>query len=227
MARTEESKLEVRESLTSEPQSREKTSRLRWLFRVAVLIVLAVVGVFVWGFFQPKPTGFSPTNPDAGAFITDDWTRYTIDATDRENWVFFNFGLGRAVDASFTTPDWDVAFKRTDLLTNSGVTNPAGEGGAMNLGEIPLESATAPPSAAFSFDEFGGEDGDDQINPEISRWYDYSFITHTVHVKAQTYLIRAGEDRDALVFFDSYYCEDEAPGCITFRYRLIPRVDTS
>jgi len=33
-----------------------------------------------------------------------------------------------------------------------------------------------------------------------------------------------GEDFDALVQFDSYYCEDEEAGCITFRYRLIPKV---
>jgi hypothetical protein len=27
-----------------------------------------------------------------------------------------------------------------------------------------------------------------------------------------------------MIQFDSYYCEDEESGCITFRYRLIPKV---
>lgn len=199
----------------------------RTLFRVGVVTLLAALGVFVWGFFQSKPDGFAPTDPDEGAFITEDWIRYTIDATSRDVWVFFNFGQGRSVDATFSTANWDLAFKRTDLLTNSGATNPAGLGGAIDLGEMALEAAAPPTSAVFSLDELGGDDDDELANPSISRWYNYSFLTHTVHAKANTYLVRAGGSLDALVYFDSYYCEDEGAGCITFRYRLIPTVDSS
>jgi len=45
-----------------------------------------------------------------------------------------------------------------------------------------------------------------------------------VSAKPNTYLLRTGDELDALVQFDSYYCEDEEAGCITFRYRLIPSV---
>jgi hypothetical protein len=201
----------------------------RLLRRSAVaglVVVLVVVAVFVWGWFQPKPPGFAPTDPDEGAFVTDEWTRYTIDATSREEWAFFDFDQGRAVDSELSAPDWDVAFRRTDLVTNSGVTNPEGPGGAVDLGDVALESAAVPSSVVFAVDEFAGEDGDEPENPEISDWYDYSFITHTVHAEDRTYLVRTGDDRDALVQFDSYYCDDEDPGCITFRYRLVPAVES-
>jgi hypothetical protein len=209
-----------------------------WLIGVPALLVLGVVGLFVWGGLQPRPAGFAPSDPDVGTVAADEVTpvedeiapveeqpiRYTLDATSLVDWVLFDFEEGRVVDASLDSPGWDVAFRRTKLLTNSGVTNPSGSGGAFDLGEVPLETASAPPSVAFAVDRLGGEDDDDPENPAAGRWYSYSFITHVVSVKPHTYLIRTGGSRDALIQFDSYYCEDEESGCITFRYRLIPKV---
>jgi hypothetical protein len=196
-----------------------------WALVVPGVLVLAVVGVFLWGHSQPKPLGFAPTDPDAAAVLTDDWVRYTVDATDIREWVFFDFERGRVVDATFVDGDWDVAFSRTKLVTNSGVTNPAGPGGAIDLGEVSLESVSLPAESRFAVDELGGDDGDEPGNPAISGWYSYNFIRHVVLTKANTYVVRTGEDRDALVHFDSYYCDDETAGCVTMRYRLVPAVE--
>ncbi|MFQ5426911.1 MAG: HmuY family protein [Gaiellales bacterium] len=188
------------------------------------ILLLAVVGVFLWGHFQPKPPGFAPTDPDTGALVTDDWVQYTVDATDRRGWVFFDFERGRVVEATFEDDGWDVAFKRTGIRTNSGVTHPAGPGGSVDLGEVDLESATPPSETRFAVDELGGDDGDEPRNPAISGWYRYNFLRHVVLTRANTYLVRTGGPRDALVRFDSYYCDDESAGCITMRYRLVPAV---
>ena len=196
-----------------------------WILRGSALLVLGVVGVFLWGWFQPKPPGFAPTDPDEAASVTDEWTRYTVDATSRDEWVFFDFDQGRSVEAELSDSDWDIALKRTDLITNSGVTNPTGPAGAIDLGEVDLADATVPSVADFAVDRLGGDDDDELENPEISDWYDYSFITHTVHAEDSSYLVRTGESRDAIVYFDSYYCDNEDAGCITFRYRLVPAVD--
>jgi hypothetical protein len=151
-------------------------------------------------------------------------TRYTVDARSTVDWVLFDFDKGAVVEGDFSSSGWDLAFRRTKLLTNSGVTNQVGPGGAFDVGEVPLEAATPPASVAFAVDQLGGDDDDDPENPAVGHWYSYSFITHIVSVKPNTYLVRTGGDRDALVQFDSYYCEDEESGCITFRYRLIPEV---
>jgi len=195
-----------------------------WLIGVPLVLVLAVVGLFAWGALQPKPLGFAPMDPDEGAVVTDEWTRYTLDATSLEDWILFDFEQGRVVDGGFASTGWDVAFRRTKLLTNSGVTNPEGSGGTFDLGEISLELASAPPSVAFEVDVLGGDDDDEPENPAAGRWYSYSFITHIVTAKPNTYIVRTGGSRDALVQFDSYYCADEESGCVTFRYRLVPQV---
>lgn len=214
-------------------EERHSTERRWWPYERAWLIgppaalVLAVGALFVWGQLQPRPPGFAPTNPDELAVVTEQWTRYTVDATSTVDWVLFDFDEGRVVDGSFASAGWDVAFRRTKLLTNSGVTNPSGPGGAFDLGEVPLETAAPPASAAFAVDQLGGDDDDEPENPAAGRWYSYSFISHIVSVKPNTYLLRTGESRDAMVQFDSYYCADEESGCITFRYRLIPSVTES
>jgi hypothetical protein len=197
------------------------------LIGLPAALILAVGGLFIWGQLQPRPLGFAPTNPDELAVVTEQWTRYTVDATSTADWVLFDFNEGRVVDGDFASTDWDVAFRRTKLLTNSGVTNPSGPGGAFDLGEVPLATATPPTSAAFAVDQLGGDDDDEPENPAAGRWYSYSFISHIVSVKPNTYLLRTGESRDAMVQFDSYYCADEESGCITFRYQLIPGVAES
>jgi hypothetical protein len=154
----------------------------------------------------------------------EEWTRYTLDAASYDDWVLFDFIEGTVIEGDFSAPGWDVAFRRTELLTNSGVTNPDGPGGAFDLGEVPLELASPPESVVFAVDSLGGEDDDEPENTAAGSWYSYSFITHIVSVKPNTYLVRTGESLDALVQFDSYYCEDEESGCVTFRYRLIPEV---
>lgn len=69
-------------------------------------------------------------------------TQYTIDARSRKDWVYFNFARGTAVSTSQHALDWDLALRRTDLLTNSGDTNSRGQGGAVDLDEVPLDEAS-------------------------------------------------------------------------------------
>ena len=214
-----------------------------WLIGVPAAAVLGVTGLFIWGSFQPRPAGFEPDEVvvvegeapivadegatavgDEGAAVEDEVIRYTLDATNLDDWVLFDFETGQVLEGGFTSPDWDMAFRRTKLLTNSGVTNPLGPGGAIDLGDVPLEVASPPESVAFLVDSLGGEDDDEPENAAVGSWYSYSFISHIVSAKPNTYLLRTGDDLDALVQFDSYYCEDDEAGCITFRYRLIPSV---
>jgi hypothetical protein len=131
---------------------------------------------------------------------------------------------GRVVESDFSSEAWDLAFRRTKLLTNSGVTNPSGPGGAYDLGEVSLEDATVPAAVSFAVDHLGGDDEDEPENEQVGHWYSYSFISHIVSTKPNTYLIRTGEAFDAVAFLDSYYCDDKESGGITFSYRLVPAV---
>ena len=217
-------------------------SRAKWtrIIGLPTLLVVGVIGVFLWGSAQPRPEGFSPVDRpqivEASAApiaaIKDvelapiEITRYTLDATSADGWVLFSFTEGRVTGGDLPTLGWDLAFSRTKLLTNSGVTNPLGPGGAADLGEVAIDEVILPVSAVFDVDVLGGENQDEPENPAIGHWYSYSFITHIVSAKPSTYLVRTGEELDALVQFVSYYCDDEESGCITFQYRLVPSTGT-
>jgi hypothetical protein len=208
---------------------------------VPLVLILGLGSVFVWGQMQPRPPGYAPTDPNARVVepqvapavvaepVTEDVvaaaagvapTQYTVDARDKEEWAFFDLDEGRVVPSTFESLDWDLAFRRTRLLTNSGATNPKGSAGATDLGEASLESARPPASPRFTVDELDGDDGDELRNAAISRWYRYNFIRHVVVARPNVYLVRTGERRTALVQFASYYCDDGTPGCVTFTYRL-------
>jgi|GEM_PF-1851284 hypothetical protein len=227
-----------RNELTKE--KRWSHTKRTWLIGLPAVIVVGIVGLFVWGSFQPQPEGFAPDGQTvvleslSPATVSGEETtsepseviRYTVDARDPDVLVFFDFADGSVVDGDVSEPDWDLAFRRTKLLTNSGVTNPSGPGGAADLGELALGEATVPVSVVFSVDALGGDDEDEPENPAVGRWYTYSFISHIVSAKPNTYLVRTGEDMDALIQFDSYYCDDEESGCVTFRYILVPASDS-
>ena len=57
----------------------------------------------------------------------------TVDATDRENWAYINLTTGETVDIAdpATSMVWDLGFKRTEIITNGGVSGPAKTGVTM------------------------------------------------------------------------------------------------
>jgi hypothetical protein len=211
--------------------------RKRYLAAAPLAVLAALVAVFAWGQLQPKPEGFAPTvavaadtstaataadAPTAAATAVAGPVHHTVDARDKVEWAFFDFESGAVVaGAAFASADWDLAFRRTKLRTNSGVTNPGGPGGAINLGEVALEEAAVSAAVEFSVDALDDE-GDNVGNPAIPKWYSYNFVRHVILARENVYLVRTGGEFDALVRFESYYCDDESPGCVTFSYLLVP-----
>jgi hypothetical protein len=149
---------------------------------------------------------------------TSSGTVVTVDARNADGWTFFDFGLGQVVQASLESSDWQLAFQRTTLLTNSGATNRIGTSGALDLGAVDFDQAGIGGAGVFVVD--GLNDSGEVLNPAISSWYNYRFIDHLIEAKPNVYAVRAGDDSIAFVRFDSYYCQDGSPGCVTFVYRL-------
>ncbi|MEE8386291.1 MAG: HmuY family protein [Dehalococcoidia bacterium] len=185
---------------------------------LVALIVLAgawLLWVFV---LRSPPAGFAPTAGEASDIGSQQTTvlQFTIDARSRENWVYFSFEEGVTLSTSQDALDWDLAFRRNDLLTNGGESNPLGMGGAVDLGEVPLAEAVAP-SDGFLTDATDEERGLE--NPELHKWYGYSWTTHIITSKNHTYAVRTPSGDVALLTFASYYCDDGSSGCVTFQYR--------
>jgi len=188
----------------------------------ALLLALALLtgGWLLYILLRPSPPGFAPTSGQAlvVAGQPPDVAQYTIDARSRKDWVYFNFARGTAVSTSQDALDWDLALRRTDLLTNSGDTNSRGQGGAVDLDEVPLDEAVVPGGGYLqdaTHDERGIE------NPALHKWYNYNWTSHIITSKNHTYALKTNTGEVVLLTFVSYYCDDGSPGCVTFRYRYI------
>ena len=101
------------------------------------------------------------------------------------------------------------------MLTNGGETNPAGQGGVVDLGETVLEQAS-PPADGYLADTVDDERGLE--NPELHGWYNYKWTTHVITSKNHAYAVRTATGEIALVALLSYYCDDGSAGCITLQY---------
>ena len=184
-----------------------------------LLVAVGVVagGWLVWAALRTTPAGFAPTRGEAVADVSQPWSgiQYTVDARSRRDWVYFNFHQGTVVEASQESADWDLAFRRTDLLTNSGDTNPQGQGGAVDLQQIPFSDAV-PPDGGYLTDATHEDRGLE--NPALHKWYNYDWTAHIITSKEHTYALRTATGEPVLLTFVSYYCDDGSSGCITFRF---------
>lgn len=194
-----------------------KPVALGFMFLLAAMGLL-FGGWLVWAALRPRPAGFAPTTGraiDAVAGLPPGAVQYTIDARSRSEWVFFNFRDRAVAATSQDATDWDLAFRRNRLLTNSGDTNSRGRGGAVDLKEIPLADAVAPDEgylADTTHEDRGLE------NPALHKWYSYDWTTHIITSKEHTYALRTSTGEVVLLTFVSYYCDDGSSGCITFRF---------
>ena len=191
--------------------------------RLAVgLGVLGIAGFIVggwllWSALRPAPAGFAPTSGQAIGAVRQAPAalQYTIDARNGSDWAYFDFSSGTAVSTSQESLDWDIAFRRTDVITNGGATNPAGAGAAVELGTGPLEEADAP-AEGFLADVVDEERGLE--SPALHGWYSYNWTTHVISSHGHRYGVRTATGEVALITFLSYYCDDGSAGCITFQY---------
>ncbi|MDX1396110.1 MAG: HmuY family protein [Gemmatimonadota bacterium] len=175
---------------------------------------MVIATIFVSSFQRPDVVSYAPTTelPGAagGALVT---ATVTLDARDGEAWTFYSFDRGATIDGT-RDPEWDVAFQRFHFVTNGGEGYP-GEAGALAL-EAPFDSVAEAPIDGYAATT--GRLADGPVNPELERWYEYSFFAHTLRPKPATYVIRTADRRFAKLEILSYYCPEATPGCITFRY---------
>ena len=195
-----------------------------------VLILVAsigiVVGILFVFFLAPAlsaragtPSAFSPIEP---APVLVPWVEgeVTVDSRDRKGWVHFDFSRGSIVtDAKIDVPNWDLAFQRYRVRTNSGTTNPHGRAGVIRYdGEAPALA----PESGYSVDEWEGY-GYDQISHSktFRRWYRYNPFAGGLIPRDYEYVIRTADGGYARLRFVSYHCPASVgggQGCVTFRY---------
>ncbi len=122
-------------------------------------------------------------------------------------------GLVSRADSNSTK--WDLAFKSTTVLTNSGTSGP-GDGGAIVLTATDYDTLSMAPDSDYTVDQEG--------QPAISRqWYTYTGPpSHQILMNPGVVLvIRTADGRFAKLKFTSYYQGGEAvPSSLESRSRF-------
>jgi HmuY protein len=160
----------------------------------------------------PATFAVTPTAPvEVGAALAGPRV-VTLDATDPDDWVFFDFSRGAVVDRPGGR-EWDLAFRRFHVLVNGGPAF-SGDAAVADLGPVAFEAVTAAPVQGW----VQAAAGRDSTNPAIARWYRYGFTSHLLTPEPRAWAIRTADGRYAKLRFLSYYCPGARPGCVTIEY---------
>jgi hypothetical protein len=213
--------------VTSPPEARPRVPWRRVLkggLLAVPFLGLTLLLLAPWLFPGPPVGHFSATPPRpiaVGERLVGP-VLYTLDARAAETWTFFTFSQGSVVEVPHQFGlDWDLAFQRHKIIVNGGATNPKGQGGLLNLGQVPFEEVIEAPANGYIEDTIASISPAGIIteNLAIKAWYHYSMLTHLLHPKPNTYIIRTADGKYARMRLVSYYCDGgEASGCFTFEY---------
>ncbi len=140
-----------------------------------------------------------------------------------KSYVYFSLASGKEVPAADAkTKNWDVAFSKTTIATNSGTSGP-GEGGALVL-EKPFDQVIEAPRDGYKTD---GDAGFAIPGGSGNSWYKYDMSVHAIlPIPGRTILVRTASGKIAKVEIISYYKgapEDvptEESSYYTFRYTI-------
>ena len=183
------------------------------LFAAAGVFLLVILYTLVSSLVRPGVVSYAPSclsiRPVAGAFVTD---TITLDTRDGDAWVYFDFERRSTVEGRID-PGWDIAIQRFHVVTNGGEGYHDRPGVVVPL---PWESVVEAPDSGYVATRGALSKG--PMNPALEHWYTYSFFSHTLTPKPETYVLRTAAGRFAKIEVLSYYCPEAEPGCFTFRY---------
>lgn len=126
-----------------------------------------------------------------------------IQGQDAHAWVYVSLATGQAVAltdlAALESSDWDLAFKRFVVRTNSGDSGP-GRGGAIRVAldweqvdESTLGNKALPIEEWFDEDCTLNVDENEELITTFTGWSEYNETTHVLNAADVTY-IAAGAD---------------------------------
>ncbi len=165
---------------------------------------------------------------------------YSVEATESGTWHYFSLVQGREAGtgveketdnaAWFARGDWDIAFNKYKIRTNSGEATTIGsKGGVIVLGAgVPFDSVTEVPAGAqFAADKavtssgMGGTSTTVQSEAQVVTFKtneDGSLVMPPVYLKAPVCIFRTADGSQAFkVEFTEYQNDEGVSGYIVFR----------
>ncbi|MEC8957395.1 MAG: HmuY family protein [Nitrospinota bacterium] len=140
----------------------------------------------------------------------------TVNASSEKEYVYFNLQSGRVVKIHDPSSlEWDLAFRRSKVITNGGASSKLGKAGLIDLGTIEFEKVTEVPKDNYVLDVSTRTDTE---NPAILKPYNYNYLTHKLKAKKNVYAARTANNKFAKFQFLDFYCDNKEVGCIKIRF---------
>jgi len=140
----------------------------------------------------------------------------TVNASSEKEYVYFNFASGKLVKIHDSSSlEWDLAFRRSKVITNGGASSKLGKAGLIDLGPVDFDSVTEVPAENYVLDVSTRTDTE---NPVILKPYNYNYLTHKLKAKKNVYAARTADNKYAKFQFLDFYCDNKEVGCIKIRF---------
>jgi hypothetical protein len=139
-----------------------------------------------------------------------------INASSADKWIYFDFSRGKVVDIhDKTSLEWDLAFRRSKVISNGGATNKFGKAGLINLGSLSFDQVADVPLDNYTPDTPTKTETENSI---LLKWYSYNYLTHKLSAKPNTYAVKTADSKYVKVKFLNFYCANKETGCIKMQY---------
>ena len=139
-----------------------------------------------------------------------------INASSGDSWAYFDFSRGGVVNIhDKTSLEWDLAFRRSKVVSNGGATNKFGKAGLIDLGSLNFDQVVDVPLDNYIPDMATRTETE---NPILLKWYRYNYLTHKLSAKPNTYAVRTANSKYVKVKFLDFYCTNKETGCIKMQY---------
>jgi hypothetical protein len=154
----------------------------------------------------------------------------TINASSHTNWVYYSFEQDTVVTLSDSANslDWDIAFKRSWIITNGGLSG-KGQAGAFDTktqGTSGFDALTSvPDTAVFAQDDsvtVAGMGGytTSIVNPVLKDCFTLSFGAKTTLIPTNNiYILKTAKGKYVKLWFVSYYHTDGTSAYYTITYK--------
>ena len=182
-----------------------------------------------------------PTNePSADALEVHEVTlsRKTNYGND---WIYFSLSQGKELTGIDETnrgsnKEWDLAFNRYNIRTNSGLSG-KGQGGALDSGKTEMKQVESVPAGTFVIDEMGKitskftgngvEEIESPLNKKLGEAIKFQGPPPTYTPNNHVYIVRTADGKYAKIKVEGFYNDEGKSGYVTFQYAYQPDGSTN
>jgi hypothetical protein len=194
--------------------------------RLLLVLFVAAVGCapdlrdeFPWDGELPDGVYLTHEDQDDGSVIT------SVDATHKESWVFLDLDRREQLEGAeaVASADWELAFQRFKIATNSGVTGVGAVETAVLTG-TDFGSLARAPAEGYQRDRPDSSDGDSDVDSAFlsdGGWYAYDLIKHRLLPRELLYVVKSSEGAYFKIQLLSYYDRNGSSARPSFRWAKI------